>query len=326
MPRPRKQQICLSATSYYHCTSRCVRRAFLCGKDALTGRSFEHRRGWVERRLLLLGSVFAIDVCAYAVMSNHTHIVLHVNQEQACSWNAEEIIRRWHRIQRGTSLTRKFVEKDKLSEAELETVMVTAEVYRKRLFDVSWFMRLLNEFIARKANREDECTGRFWEGRFTSQALLDDRALAACMAYVDLNPIRSGLATSPSNAKHTSLNRRIRCQKEGRRASPLLPFKSERSSKNKHLPFNFSDYRQQVEQTAEILVGQSKEKYCLPLLKSMSFTFQQWQSLTSKFEALFNNHVGSPESIENFVKLTGLKRPKNVIRFSEFFDIPTNAR
>ena len=75
----RKCQISLVDTKYYHCISRCVRRAFLCGEDRFTGKSYEHRRGWVEGKLLELAKVFCIDVCAYAVMSNYTHLVLYVD-------------------------------------------------------------------------------------------------------------------------------------------------------------------------------------------------------------------------------------------------------
>ncbi|MGF1687419.1 transposase, partial [Photobacterium japonica] len=77
MPKARKTQVSLTDTPYYHCVSRCVRRTFLCGKDPLTGKCYEHRRTWVEQRLLFLARVFSIDICAYAVMSNYTHIVLH---------------------------------------------------------------------------------------------------------------------------------------------------------------------------------------------------------------------------------------------------------
>ena len=94
MPKVRKSQISLASTPYYHCVSRCVRRGFLCGEDPYTGKSDEHRREWVEDRLHQLTQIFVIDVCAYAVMSNHTHVVLHVNQEQAESWSQREVIER----------------------------------------------------------------------------------------------------------------------------------------------------------------------------------------------------------------------------------------
>ena len=184
MPKPRKTLISLQDTTYYHCVSRCVRRAFLCGQDELTGQSYEHRRGWIEDKILSLAAIFAIDVCAYAVMSNHTHLVLHVNTEKANSWSIREVLERWHRLHKGSQFTEKYLENKEMAEFELVSVYESGEKYRERLTDISWFMRELNEPIARMANNEDKCTGRFWEGRFKSQALLDEAALVSCMAYV----------------------------------------------------------------------------------------------------------------------------------------------
>ena len=260
MPTPRKVQISLSDTPYYHCVSRCVRRAFLCGKDKLTGQSYEHRRGWVEQRLLFLGTVFAIDICAYAVMSNHTHLVLHVNKAQALGWTTIEIIRRWHRLHKGTVLTRRYInthERSHMSTCELNAVEEIASVYRQRLYDISWFMRLLNEFIARRANKEDDCTGRFWEGRFKSQALLDEASLAACMAYVDLNPVRSKISSTPENSKYTSIKKRIKAAKHNLQLQTLFPMSdSSEGSKDNQLPFRFADYINLVLITADNMTSE----------------------------------------------------------------------
>jgi REP element-mobilizing transposase RayT len=162
MPRPRKSQISLDATPYYHCVSRCVRRAFLCGEDHYTGQSYEHRRGWVEDRLLELTHWFSIDICAFAVMSNHWHGVLHVDIDQAKSWTTQEVIERWHGLFAGNPLSQRFLSGETLCEAELHAVEEKAETWRENLMSVSWFMRCLNEYIARQANAEDNCTGRFW--------------------------------------------------------------------------------------------------------------------------------------------------------------------
>ncbi len=184
MATPRRNLISISNTSYYHCISRCVRRAYLCGKDPLTGRSYEHRRDWVEKKLLQLGRIFCIDICAYAVMSNHTHLVLHIDIAKAKRLNNKAILIRWHKLFKSTFLCQRFLNGELLTQAELATVNTRVNLYRERLSSISWFMRVLNEGIARKANQEDECKGRFWEGRFKSQALLDEAALAACLAYV----------------------------------------------------------------------------------------------------------------------------------------------
>jgi REP element-mobilizing transposase RayT len=189
--------------------SRCVRRAFLCGEDELTGKNFEHRRQWIEDRLLVLANIFAIDIAAYAVMSNHYHVVLHINREQALSWSELEVVEHWHRLFKGSLLSQRFYQGDVLNKAELNALSGQVCEWRDRLMSISWFMRCTNEPIAREANHEDEATGRFWEGRFKSQALLDEKALAACMAYVDLNPIRARMAESPEQSDHTSVKQRI---------------------------------------------------------------------------------------------------------------------
>ena len=94
----RRYQISLECTPYYHCVSRCVRRAFLCGEDTFTGKSFEHRRQWMEKQILFLAEVFGIDVCAYAVMSNHYHLVVRLASEKAREWDEAEVLGRWGQI------------------------------------------------------------------------------------------------------------------------------------------------------------------------------------------------------------------------------------
>ena len=209
MPRARKHLVCLSNTPYYHVSSRCVRRAFLCGVDQRTGQSYEHRRGWIEDRLRVLASIFSLELCAYAVMSNHYHLVVKLNPDEASRWSNDEVLERWTALFRGPLLVQRYRDGEALTPIELDTVRSMATVFRDRLASLSWFMKCLNEPIARQANAEDGCTGHFWEARFHSQALCSDQALLTAMAYVDLNPIRAGLARTPEQSEYTSIKARI---------------------------------------------------------------------------------------------------------------------
>ncbi len=213
MTQPRSQLMPVGASGAYHCVQRCVRRAFLCGIDDYTGRSFEHRKQWLEERIHLVAGCFAVSIHAYAVMSNHLHLVVQVDPSHAERWSDADVLERWLRL---------FPPRDISDEARArksESILVNAErlaTIRARLSNVSWFMRCLAEPIARRANREDGCSGRFWEGRFKSQLLCDERALLAAMAYVDLNPIRAGIAKTLQASRHTSAAPRGASQKRNR--------------------------------------------------------------------------------------------------------------
>jgi hypothetical protein len=165
----------------------------LCGFDAGTSRDFSHRKAWLLERLRHLATIFAIEVCAYAIMENHYHVVLRTRPDIVALWSAREVATRWltlfprHHDLRGATMPP--AEREILALADCPERIAQL---RRRLSSLSWFMGRLNEFIARAANKEDRVKGRFWEARFKCQALLDEAAIASCMVYVDLNAIRAG--------------------------------------------------------------------------------------------------------------------------------------
>lgn len=237
MPKPRYRLVSLSDTPYYHCISRCVRRAYLCGVDIASGYSYEHRRQWIVNRMQLLSSVFTVDLCAYAVMSNHYHVVVRMDLQRCAALSDREVAGHWLRLFKAPAMVQRWLGGELLHQAELLVVYALVALWRQRLCDLSWFMRCLNEHIARKANEEDHCSGRFWEGRFKSQALLDQRALLSCMAYVDLNPIRAAMAQTPATSNFTSIQQRIKHPG----IHQLMPFKDPNNTNNV-IPYSYNDY------------------------------------------------------------------------------------
>jgi len=254
----RKTLVCLNDTPYYHVIARCVRRAWLWGYDEYAGKDYSHRKAWVLERLAKLSSIFAVDMCAYAIMSNHYHLVVHVDQQRAKSWSHREVVDRWCALFSKPALVDRW-QQGLSSDVEREIAEGLVELWRRRLCDVSWYMRCLNEHLARRANAEDQCTGRFWEGRFKSQALLDEAGLLTAMAYVDLNPIRAGIAETPEASEFTSIYDRIRqlAPDSNSQASeainvPLLGFQvsdSEATSGDHSIPFSLPDYLELVDWT-----------------------------------------------------------------------------
>ena len=248
MGYPRHSQISLKETPYYHCVSRCVRRSWLYGYDEYAGKDFSHRKQWIIDRMSGLVAVFAIEVCAYAVMSNHYHLALFVDTKRAKDWSEREVVRRWTTLHKKPELVHRYLETE-VSLAEQDAAKVIIETWRQRLMNISSFMKLMNEYLARKANAEDKCTGRFWEGRFKCQALLDEAAILTAMAYVDLNPIRAGIASTPESSEFTSIHQRIHVMQGKPSSGPRLRHFHETGNKRDSIPFSLSDYLQLMDWT-----------------------------------------------------------------------------
>lgn len=316
MPKPRSQQISLLDTPFYHICSRTVRKAFLCGVDKETGISFEHRRAWIEKRMFKLAQVFAIDICAHAVMHNHLHLVLHVDSEQVKNWSTDKVLKRWHQLFNGTYLTRQYQNKQPLDKFQLAMVESSADIYKKRLIDISWFMRSLNEPIARQANKEDKCTGHFWEGRFKSQALLDEGALVSCMAYVDLNPVRARISDTPEQSDYTSIQLRIKAAIKGKQPTPLLAFTgNEHQQKKTGIRFSLKDYLTLVDETGRILSDDKRGAIsvkAINILARLHISDESWLKLTTEFECIFTGAVGTAEHLCEFSEHVVLLRTHGI--------------
>jgi hypothetical protein len=203
MTMPRRQLVDVSVTRYYHCISRCVRRAFLCGEGVT------HRKAWIEARLELLAKQFAVSVCGFAVLDNHLHVLCRLDPGVADNWTDEDVVRRWIAVYPPSCLD---VDDPATLEAWIDHKCqdsVRVARYRQRLQDLGWFMKALKEPLARLANKEDGCKGTFWEARYKSIAILDEEALLATCTYIDLNPVAAGIAKVPKASPHTSIKQRV---------------------------------------------------------------------------------------------------------------------
>jgi len=194
---------------FYHCSNRCVRRTFLCGNDLYSGKNYDHRKVWLERRMYELCTIFAVDIYAFAIMDNHYHIVLYLDPKAPLSWSDEQVAERWLQAYPGNLDLSMNYERRVIKKKAILADKEKLNSYRERLGSLSWFMSRLNEPLAKKSNEEDTCTGRFWEGRFSSQVLLDEAAVFSCMAYVDLNPVRARITDKLEESNHTSIQKRI---------------------------------------------------------------------------------------------------------------------
>ena len=324
MTSARRILIDAEITPFYHVINRCVRRAYLCGNDKLTGKSFEYRRGWIVDKIKALSAIFCIDVCAYAVMNNHYHLVLKIDLKESESLSHRDVISRWQQLFHGNDVATKYMNGEGLVKGEQIMLDGLIAEWQERLSSISWFMRCLNEEVARKANREDECKGAFWEGRFKSQALLDEQALLACMMYVDLNPIRAGIADSLQTSDFTSIQECIAELHQGANTQEnihkITRNKSELSTVNQlkslaefdgathqatqsGIPFHFSDYLQLIDWTGRAIrhdkkgfIDSSRPK----LLCELGISSDSWLISSLEFRRQYSGVIGRWDAMCEF--------------------------
>jgi len=339
----------------YHCISRCVRRAFLCGVDDYSGQDFGHRREWVRGRLEKLARAFAIEVFAYAVMSNHAHEVLRNRPDLSSGWSAEEVAHRWLAVfpRQDPATGRPPDEPEERDVLAILNQPGRVETLRARLSDISWFMRALNESLARRANREDGCKGRFWEGRFKCQRLLDEASVLACMCYVDLNPVRARIAASLEDSEFTSAYDRIVARRAGERRAALaadaqpgaqpapdlretaqgLDADTRRADWLARLdgagsPFQAlgeADYLRILDWTGRQLRADKPgaiDPDVLPLLESLELDAAQWIATVRRYRSLFWLVAGRAERIRDFAAKLGRRWLKGCLASRAAFAPP----
>jgi hypothetical protein len=322
-----------------HTYARCVRRAHLYGYDALTNRDFSHRKAWLLTRLRFLAGIFAVEVSAYALLHNHYHLILRILPSLVATWSDREVAIRWLTL---------FPHRDgPPTESQISALTASPDriaELRRRLGNLGWFMGRLNEFIARKANKEDEVKGRFWESRFKCQALLDDAAIVAGMVYVDLNLIRAGLAATPEESDFTSIQERIRAwQKETRSfekpfspldnpadaADPcgipinswLCPIQSDGIGQG-ILPISAAEYFDLVDRSGRILKENKRgfiDPDLAPILLRIGANPNAWMDTISRFDSRFRIAAGLLSSLRAFARQLGRRWVTGVTAAKEAF-------
>ncbi|PCJ51310.1 MAG: hypothetical protein COA79_26605 [Planctomycetota bacterium] len=201
----RKDLINENEVGTYHITNRCVRHCWLLENPHDPDRDYSHRKKWFYDALEKFADIFCIDIGGYAIMSNHYHLVLRNRPDLREKLSDNDLAFRWLSLHPTAESKRE--KRSKPTKLEISIFLESPENLKKckeNLSCISTFMKRLNQPIARRANKEENITGRFWEGRFHSQYLADEVAVLSCMTYVDLNPIRAQITNDLSESKYTS--------------------------------------------------------------------------------------------------------------------------
>jgi REP element-mobilizing transposase RayT len=337
MPTPRKLLVDPLVTRLYHCISRCVRHAHLCGDGN------EHRKDWIEQRLEQLASIFAIEVCGYSVLDSHLHVVVQLDPDRAKSWTDQEILERWTKLYPGGAGLANVPDNPEEIVISTPDDQPRAERLRSRLASLSWFMKCLKEPLARRANKEDGVSGAFWAARFKSIAILDEESLLATCAYVDLNPLAAGVSETPEDSPHTSVHARVEhCRQHGAIAKLVTkemdPSKAERIAEleQSHWLCPIDDRRDRGSKRPGLVAGFSLRSYLLlvdwtarlhregksrmrrdvsGILERLGTSAERWGQTLEKLlsqKKLIGNAFGRPDSLHRLATARQLRWVKNL--------------
>ncbi len=320
---PRREVVATGEVGVYHVWTRVVRRAFLCGKDPASGQSFEHRRQWIHDFLQQLAGLTGVEVGFHAEMANHLHLVLRARPDVVECWSDQDVVRRTMSIERLMKSTTGSLSKPPL-ENEITIAASNKQrvaLLRTRLSDISYFMKALCEYIGRRANREDHCTGHFFEGRFDCRRLESESAILVCGIYVDLNQIRAGEAVTPETSIHTSGYDRIRAMIDGASgesgkpspdwmceltlreetvASTIESSSHRRASDKGLLPLQLDDYLRLLDWSGRQVRADKRgvipDRFA-PILDRLGINQSMWTELITEFDRLFGRIVGRAASV-----------------------------
>jgi REP element-mobilizing transposase RayT len=195
---------------FAHLYNRCIDGAYLCGNDPRTGKDYSYRRKWIADRLEQLASIYLINILAHNVLDNHLHLVVLTLPDEVEKLSDRDIAIRWLSLHPGRELD-EFICADP-TESQISELLADTEQLgkvRARLSSPSSFMKDLCEPISKRANKEDGRSGHFWEGRFKGKRLLDMLAILVCVAYVDLNQLRAGMAKTLGESNYSSIQARV---------------------------------------------------------------------------------------------------------------------
>ena len=332
--KPRGEIVDPGEPGVYHCWSRCVRRAFLCGVDKRTRKDYNHRRDWIEQRVEELARLFAIDVAFFAIMQNHFHLVLRNLPQLVSGWSDKQVLERVIHI-----FPYKFkllgVKDGQPTREQLQRLAkdrALVDEMRLRLSDPSWFLRQLKQSIATRSNQEDAVTGHFFEGRFKCRAVTDEVGVLICGVYVDLNQIRAAEADSVATSTRTSGYRRLKALSVRRSGRPnaaaidgfLCPLNARgdgqvdypkagragglRASDQGLLEMSVEEYLKLLDWVGRQGRRGNRGKMSPeppPIFQRLGFDCRGFVTLVEQFEALFHTAVGTAESLATFTAKLG---------------------